>query len=307
MNQKNRATESESKIKSEIKTVFDFLYSDDTRISTLLSQFNEFGHLTNITHEKNAQKGKNDTGTFEGGGNAVFAKAQMRYEGASNSSYAESSQRSYNPRWTNTLTFLDEVDSRGILKHDLKAARLGDLVLVSGPIAIRDMNTLEKLWGMPTFKDFARIGANEQNTANRIDRRKMSRGNNTQKKSREPSNFDLFFDLVRILPHSTQITIGEKEKAWGILKVDSLISSPSDFVLKYGGKIPGQWSIIGILDAEPEGAILEGSLTETSNLQDVSSNLMGILEPIVRQLLGRPADSFGITPLIILREIGENR
>ena len=165
----------------EGNSVFDFLYSDDTRISTLLSQFNNFGHLTNITHENNAQKGKHDTGAFEGSGSAIFAKAQMRYEGSNNSSYAESSQRSYNPRWTNTLNFLDEIDSRAMLKHNIMEARLGDLILVNGPIAIKDLSTLEKIWGMPAFKQFAHLGVNEDISASRSERRKSIQKNNIQK------------------------------------------------------------------------------------------------------------------------------
>lgn len=289
----------------EGNSVFDFLYSDDIRISTLLSQFNNFGHLTNITHENSAQKGKHDTGAFEGSGSAIFAKAQMRYEGANISSYAESSQRSYNPRWTNTLNFLAEIDSRAMLKHNIMEARIGDLILVNGPIAIKDLSTLEKIWGLPAFKQFAHLGVTEDISANRSERRKSTQKNNIQKEIKKPSELDLFFDLVKILPHTTQITIDGDQKAWGILKPESLISTPSDFVLKYGGRIPGQWAILGILDAEPEELIIGGSAKETTNLQDLSSNFLGILEPIVRQLLGRPADSFGITPLVILREIGE--
>ncbi len=133
-------------------SVFDFLYVDHSRINTFLSQFNEFGGLTSIVRGRSAQRGKGDSSTIKTEASALVLKGGGDYSASTNAGYVENDQKSYDPRWVNTLSFLDQIDERGLLNRDIESAGFGELVLISGPLSITDYGTLEKIWSMPAFR-----------------------------------------------------------------------------------------------------------------------------------------------------------
>lgn len=82
------------------------------------------------------------------------------------------------------------------------------------------------------------------------------------------------------------------------------MAASSDFVLKFGGPIPGDWVAIGIMDAVPDSVINPAVDYGISDLDQIAAVMLGHLEPLVRQFLGRPSESYGITPLAVFREVG---
>lgn len=284
----------------ESASVFDFLYVDHQRINTFLSQFSEFGGLSSIVHAKAAGRGKEDAGTFKAQGSAVVVKGEANYSEKTKAELSESSQRTYDPLWSNTLSFLDKIEDRNLLKRDIEQAAFGDLVLIMGPVSIRDFGLLEKVWSLPSFKAIAEHG-NPENSGNREERRRSAKAK--KGKADPPSEIDLFFELAKVLPHPTQFKIGSEPMAWGILREDGLIAPSSDFVLKFGGAIPGEWAAVCILDAVPD-KIDETLADQVIPNDEVAGMIMNPLEPVVRQFLGRPVGSYGITPLAVFREVG---
>lgn len=59
-------------------SVFDFLYVDQRRIASFLSQFNNFGDLTQIVSSRSARRSKADESALSGSGGVVVAKGEAR-------------------------------------------------------------------------------------------------------------------------------------------------------------------------------------------------------------------------------------
>jgi hypothetical protein len=207
-------------------------------------------------------------------------------------------------KWVNALSFLDQIENRALLSRDIKVAGFGDLILIKGPLLIRDLGALEKIWSLPSIRKIAEAGSEDTQSGNRQQRRQSEKANNKSGPKNNTTELDLFFELVKILPHPAQMQIGADPTAWAVLDGAGLVAAASDFVLKYGGAIPGEWCAVGILDAVPDSVSASLKKQHGSGLDEIVSVLLSQLEPVVRQLLGRPAGAFGITPLLVFREIG---
>lgn len=127
-------------------------------------------------------------------------------------------------------------------------------------------------------------------------------------------NTALMLEMLPVLPHSLNVIVAGPEAAsWAALKEEHLIGSGSDLILKHGVSIPGDWQMLGILDAQPDPGgqadIDANSHIDFADLTHSESHslveqLARIMSPIVRVLLGRPGSHYGVTPLLIFREVG---
>ena len=112
-------------------SVYDFVYVDSDRIAATLSQFDNFGHLSKLTHQL-AQKGVN---VMEGSVAGVV-------KGSITEDAQESIGKEYNPSWLAPLNFLDEIAARGMLVTDLEKAALGQFVIATGQLSVVDLSLL---------------------------------------------------------------------------------------------------------------------------------------------------------------------
>lgn len=286
----------------EGNSVFDFIYVDFQRISLLLSQFNNLGEMSQVSEFKGAGRGSEKGDSQELSGTVAVASGKTQFDSRILARHEQSISRTYDPRWMNAINFLDEAEGRSLLNREIETARIGELVLISGPLKITDFGALRDIWNKPSMVQAMKAGQTSNVSLNRHERRKT--GKSSVKENREPDGIDLFLDLVDVLPHTVQSTIGNLPKGWGILRDEGLIGSATDFVLKFGGKIPGNWTMIGILEAFPDTIENPEDIVQTSALDQVGDALFSHLEPITRQLLGRPTIAYGLTPLLILREVG---
>lgn len=292
-------------------SVFDFLYYDAARISSFLSQFDRFGHLTEITHSERAHRNKTSSIQNQLSGSVVAVKGATTSKTDTGSQYGEDSLRTYDPRWTNALFFLDYLDEHQILQRSLNKARIGQIVLFTGDLAVFDLGLLRSMWSLPTVKKAIISGASENDTpvGNRAERRREKKSNNGQ----QVNEAELAVELLSVLPHSIQAAVStDSDSVWSTLRDECLVVPPADLFMKHGLAINGSWSVVGILDALPEDFTDELEAQEHA-IRQISAGLrlgaMGaqmapFLVPSVRPLLGRPAMSFGITPLLIFREVG---
>src|SRR5436305_1846102 len=108
-------------------SVYDFLYVDARRIAVFLSQFEQYGHLTSLTRTVS------ETSSASGGVSVVAAKLDTA------ASEQSSQTRQFDPQWLVPLAFLDKADQRGMIVRDLGDARIGQLVLISGRLAMFDL------------------------------------------------------------------------------------------------------------------------------------------------------------------------
>ena len=112
----------------------------------------------------------------------------------------------------------------------------------------------------------------------------------------------MIFEFLPILPHSIQGSLVDilGKQVWFTLKDEGLSTSAGDIFLKHGAKIPGGWSVVGIVDALPTNNYQAPSVSPfTGGMQQVIADISSSIRPG----FGRPDHAWGITPLLIFREV----
>ena len=90
-----------------------------------------------------------------------------------------------------------------------------------------------------------------------------------------------------------------------MLEPDYLIGGSTGLNLKHGLRVTGEWHILGILDCEPGAGDVDP--TEMGQIcggvdNDFSNSVIELWYQF-RQVIGRPEDCWGLTPLVIMREV----
>ena len=96
----------------------------------------------------------------------------------------------------------------------------------------------------------------------------------------------------------TQVTNGAVT-AWSTVNDAFTTASTGDLILKCGGNIQGTWTITGMLDAKAND-------TDTNAISKTTDDFsMGfrVFGNAVRNVTGRPANCYGVTPLTIHRKV----
>ncbi|RKD61579.1 hypothetical protein [Rhizobium sp. WW_1] len=301
---------------TENVSVYDFLYYDYTRISSFLAQF-ESGHITQVTKSESATRSSKDTLHSELAGTAKVVSGKMEDNSEVSKEATHQSSKVYDTRWENALAFLDYLEANELLSPEIETARIGRIVLVMGDLTIFDLNILQRMWSLSAIKKTILAGARSQSEEasqhhNRQERRKAS-ASNKKSTSNGISEAELALELLTVLPHAVQAAVSTKDlSAWCTLREDSITVSPSDLFMKHGLTISGQWAMVGILDALPDN---DAALSEDGSLEMARQMIAGAklgaagymiaphLVGPVRTLLGRPSSSYGITPLLIFRNV----
>ena len=294
--------------------VLDFLYNDSRRVGSFLSQF-EVGHLTQLTQldEVADQVGESSGRQFALGAPKVLGGGSQTQE-STGTATKDASTRVYDPYWSNARALLDHLASRNLIHADIATAPMGSFVLISGALNVIDLGMLKEAWKLPSIKNAVMAGAvDDQSSAqlNRADRRRNQRGwKSTGQMSEAEQNTQLMLEMLTILPHSIHAVVASGfESVWCQLKDEHLVGSSSDFMTKHGVMIPGRWSVLGILDARPDlDALGEQDDQLVADPNSIYSNsLLGIianqLAPAIRVMLGRPIQSYGVTPLLMFRYV----
>jgi hypothetical protein len=124
-------------------SVYDFLYHDVRRIGSFLAQFDDAGHLQQITQSEGATRGsKRGWKAAAGGSLPGVGSANLSVERGPEKGGFEASERVYDPLWTNARTLLDYLSERDMLRQELARARIGQFVVVSGTLSILYQDSL---------------------------------------------------------------------------------------------------------------------------------------------------------------------
>lgn len=292
-------------------SVFDFLYYDANRVASLLSQFDRSGHLTGLTQSEAVDRRVGDASQIEAkGGWAPVAQAggSKKWDNAEGTS--RGSVRTYDPRWANALEFLDYADGHGIIQKDITSARIGQIVLFSGDLSIFDLSIFAGMWSKPAIKKA--LLKSLQQTGNPPGLNKHARDAARAQKQAALDEAEVAIELISILPHVTEAALtaaDDSVSVWFTLGEAGMAVPTANLFLKHGLTVPGDWNVVGILDAQPEAdeelhlyaayQLMAGVRINTFT-KELGANLVG---PI-RNILGRPTHSFGLTPLLLFREVG---
>ena len=116
-------------------------------------------------------------------------------------------------------------------------------------------------------------------------------------------------EFMGILPHLIQATIADGDSTvWCILRQESLTTPANEIFLKHGVSVSGTWHIVGIIDALPDHEDDEVSrynqIIGANRLGGMSAAFASHIVIPVKTALGRPKEAFGITPILIFRQIG---
>lgn len=287
-------------------SIYDVLYADTRRLSSLLSQFSDDGLITELT--RNAE----DTTSAQASLSIKVVK------GGTGASAKQSKSQKIDPQWLLPLLFLDE--AQDLIERDITQAAIGSLVLVTGRMIVADLRILQKLWSVPATKKLmlaaARNAAQQAARAAAASAGEAAANRAARKAGQKPvdtSEAEMTMEMLPLLPHSPQVNIVTPvATAWSTIDPAYYVGAVEDLLLKHGAKLPGPWSMVGILDARPWEEREDDDYDDWLSLEDhlriggYSDNMWKVaidLAGPARQALGRPLLSYGVTPLIIFREI----
>lgn len=303
--QKSGVTNSEAESPDHGRTsVYDFLYHDSQRIASFLAQFETYGVLQNVKASESVGQASTSKATLVGeAGIPLTLKGSITTDGSVVDDERDSAERTYDPLWTNARLFLDYLEERELIQRDLTTARIGEFVLVTGGLAVFDLSILKQMWSIPAIKKLIMQGMKpDKSLQNRSAGNKAPGAHLKQQEENEAT-----LALVQLLPHPVQATISAGERVvWTSLRENCLIVPSTDLLLKHGVKISGDWAILGVLDALPGGEEVEIEALDQA-LAAMSLGALGMmlgpLAQAVRMMLGRPDSAFGVTPLMIFRQV----
>jgi hypothetical protein len=294
-------------------SVYDFLYHDVRRIASFLAQFQTYGVLQQIKATESVGRSGTSKTVISGDlGVPLVAKGSATLDGTVVDDERDAAERTYDPLWTNARLLLNYLAEREMIVRDPSKARVGQFVLFSGALAAFDLGIIKDAWKLQAVKDSVIRAATSQDTEtpskNRHDRRNASRN---QKAPALNPEMAAGFELMQIMPHTIQATIRQDTwTAWSILREDSLVVQGSELLLKHGVAVAGTWNMLGILDALPQEDTEVGmqtfvldQLLASLSLGALAGQIVGNLAPTVRAMLGRPTSAYGMTPLLIFREV----
>lgn len=284
----------------DASSVFDFLYADTARIASFLSQFDQYGHLVEYVAARQETEGQTETGQI--GASIGVPKALGVHKDKTSSvqsSANESDQRKYDPKWINALNFLEHLAVKDLFERDVEGAQIGQFVLITGKLQILNFASISKLWSSGAVEGLVRAAMPPMGQPKS---RQQARAQG-RKGASEPDQVNLLLDLYQAWPHLAQGMLKSNVDTWFTLNEGGLSTSSSDLMLKHGISLDGEWSMLGVLDAMPASSYSEDDADLVAD-GAIVANLLRHLIPIARQSFGRPAHTYGVTPLVIFREIG---
>jgi len=221
-------------------SVFDFLYANHKRIAVLHSQLNNYGNLTRLVKHASAAN--------EVAGEANLAITKM----GAQKKIDESLESEYDAQWALPMAFLEELADLDLIQRNLLEATIGQIVLWTGSLVVRDLGMVKQALELPVWKREILTPPTDLSKA---------------KQKEEKQNRERAMETISLFPGGTQAVISNPQATvWGILDPTSGVAPFSDLILQYGTNIQGEWSILGILEAKPDIGGLTEQMSAASNV-----------------------------------------
>lgn len=288
---------------------YDFLYHDARRIQSFLAQFNELGHSQQVRRAHSESESWSDKRIRSGDiGIASVIKGHSAKESADSKEDKESIEGVYDPFWANAKQFVNLVEREGLIK-EIWQANIGSIVKCDGMLIFLDIAMIQKVLSVKTLRD-ALLKEELQNILKErlvlahIEEYKNKSADQVRDEYTHKFNVNAeLLTLVTDAIHCQLLSAGYN--IWTPLEEQNLVPSASTLVLKHGIHINGNWTMIGILDAVPGRLEINQELFE--NIKKISGPIASLavaLSQTIRNGFGKPEGSFSMTPLLIMRSIG---
>ncbi|WP_432700754.1 DUF6414 family protein [Kluyvera cryocrescens] len=269
-------------------SLYDFLYVDNQRASSLLAQMYGPGVVTSIKHVT----AETDKSLSDGGFDLKFVKSKIGVEESINNTQ----EKSFDASWTLPINLLDKLAENELIRTELNGERLGSTVLCKGKMRIFDISVFQK--SVPFLAKMM-----EMERPKLPPKAKTTKFNVEEQFIAPGVTFAMMKEVLNIVPNTLQVDfINEANQLiWMTINRDYLTINPDDMVLKYGSNLPGEWYVIGFIDALPdtEEVMMDTLFFEPNPMKDgIHTMLSGI-----KDLAGRSSNSYGMTPLVIFRKI----
>lgn len=260
----------------------DYIYIDSVKLSHYYSQLSSHGLV--VTSKRLTKE------TGKQGSSGQVKIPVLSGSMAAETTNEQSLELSIDSAFSRPQETLDALYESGYVKSGLSANGLGKLVLEKGSISLFDIRMLKDIW--MDMGDF--VAASSTSHISNIKEKQRTAA---QKKK----EFETIAKVIAKMPHSLQGTLSNNDDAaWFTLKPECLLANAEDLSFKHGSSIKGEWHVLGILDAIPDYLDEEGqALVMPSPIEGAMSDMLSGL----RDLLGRPAYRYGITPVMIFRVI----
>ena len=281
-----------------IESLFDLLYVDGRRIATYIAQLDPNGTLTGIKSTFSGTTTLNAQGKLS----AVVASGSIQGTDAA----TEGTERQFDPLWVMPITLMNRLDELGFIHRGLSGASIGSLVLIRGICRLVDVATVKEMW--PFIGRLLAVQAASETApppqGSRRERRARDRSRGATSPTEAPSATAIaaLADMAQNLPHALEAHMLTTEGvAWATLNRDGMLTNSQDIALKHGSGLPGEWHMLAILDGMV-GDQME-DIWEQLPTTEFAAAILQLLGSI-REVMGRPAGYFGVTPLVLFRTVG---
>lgn len=271
----------------------DFIYIDKNRIASYIAQIHEQGVLTRLV-ENNSAEDCSDYGFNFGIKGLLAAGENVK------TNLTQSAQKTFDASWSVIIDFIIYLNSNNYLIHEIDRAALGQIVSFEGEISIRDLRLLEKILDIAEVVSPELFGALGMNpTPGRV---QTAAEKKKLKAIHENNNNNL--TIIRNLPYTVTFSaFNESNSVWATLEPGNMQINTVDLMYKHGNNIPGEWKIIGLLDARPSAEDERHSFSEPKN--EITNVIDSLMEVTLK--MGRDSSSYAITPLAIYRQVKADR
>ena len=146
----------------------------------------------------------------------MVTKGAASHTTTNSKAHSQQSQRIYDPLWTNALTFLDYLAERNLIQRDFNSAGIGQIVLSSGKLHIRDLNLIKQAMALPSLGLLPAEGTENSS--------RQAKRNRARQKAKDPEadpQQKLGIEILSLFPHSVQAqVVSEDGTIWCTLNED---------------------------------------------------------------------------------------
>ncbi|MEH4987364.1 hypothetical protein PO461_07965 [Enterobacter asburiae] len=269
-----------------IDSLYDFLYVDKLRASSLTAQLYEPGVVTTIkTTISDADKSLKGVGS-----DLKILKGNVSIEEA----ISNTQEKQFDATWSLPINLLDKLSESGLLRSGLNGERLGNVVVIKGTMRIFDISVLQKCLPFASKMFHSQMPSSTKSSKKHVKSEDIEIAPGV--------TFGAVTDLLNIVPNTLQIDFVDEggHTIWMTIDRDFLTINPDDMVLKYGGKLPGEWYVVGLIDAVPEHEDISPQIDFPANpTKDFIAEMLNA----IKKFVGRGENAYGMTPLVIFRKI----
>lgn len=263
-------------------SLYDFIYINHEALSLYNAQLDKDGLLT---HQVVTKSVGDQFKSQVGGSVKVFSGSHEEQ-----STIAESTQSNFDASRAMPLNVIRELNHRGLIQNDIEQAKLGQIVLFSGRLQIIDYALMASI-----VRPATQIHVNEMPNKTPLEK---------QNRKAKQAELEGLSNLIEQMPKLIQFRLfDDSRSAWGTISSGNLMVHSLDFVMKHVVTVPGQWHILAVLDALPDGApemeIDEAAFKYMTELET------GYVETFIhmRGMMGRRLEEYGVSPLAIFRKV----